>query len=105
MRIYKDNHTGRFFELLYIQNEQSPRGGATPYVEPTLWFQPLEIDYQGRIAKGFKRIAGEWARPMSERLAKRYLTEFFGRPSDLTVDDAPKKTKISEKLKPTDDVE
>jgi len=86
MIIYKDNQTGQYYELLYIQN---PAVKATPYVEPTLWFQPLEVDFVNKIPKGLKRKAGEWARPMAEKLVSRYLTVFTGPLVQKIEDTAP----------------
>lgn len=85
MKIYKDSE-GKYFELLYVQNEKNPRGGGTPSVEPTVWFQPMQVKMRGRIPEGFEKAPGAWPVPLAENLVARVLSEFTGRiPTPPTV--------------------
>lgn len=97
MKIYQ-NSTGGFFELLYIQNERNPKGGATPAVEPTHWFLPIQVKRQGRIPVGFERVPGALPVGIPENLASRFMSEFTGRIGDLPSD-TPTKAEPAPKQK------
>lgn len=84
MKTYKDQN-GKYFGLLYIQNQRNTKGGATPSVEPTWWFLPLEVKKQGRIPAGLGNVPGAWPQPIAENLVSRLLTEFTGSVKDVTT--------------------
>lgn len=96
MKIYKDNTTGQFFELLYTQSANTT--GAP--VEATMWFQPLEYDTRGKAVVGLKRNAKEWPRPLAGKLVPRMLTEFTGSARDILpaapADEPAQKSKTKE---------
>lgn len=97
MKVFKHNETGHFFGLLYTQNPENPKGGATPYVEPTQWFIPLEVVHKGRIPAKFEQKKGAWPVPLADKLVARVLVEFTGKlpiigttTTPVTADQGPK---------------
>lgn len=85
MKIYQDLDKN-YFGLLYVQNEKNTRGGATPSVEPTWWFQPLKVRSSKIGAKsGLEKVPGAWPVSLAENLVSRVLSEFQGSISDVTT--------------------
>lgn len=75
MLAFKQKGTSNLFKLLHIQNPKSPTGGATPSVEPTLWFQPLIWKRRRVLWSDLVEDASRLPVPLAESLARELMEE------------------------------